>query len=79
MFRFTIRDVLWLTVVVAVLAAWNFDRAQFDRELNKHATLTLDLGRKVQTLEPGHKLEVTYTEGRRWTVRVIPIPKPATK
>jgi len=25
MFRFTIRDVLWLTVVVAVLAAWAMD------------------------------------------------------
>jgi len=26
MFRFTIRDVLWLTVVVACLAAWLTDR-----------------------------------------------------
>jgi hypothetical protein len=26
MFRFTIRDVLWLTVVVAILAAWWIDR-----------------------------------------------------
>jgi hypothetical protein len=26
MFRFTIRDLLWLTVVVAVLAAWCGDR-----------------------------------------------------
>ena len=28
MFRFTIRDVLWLTVVVAVLAAWLADRSR---------------------------------------------------
>jgi len=27
MFRFTIRDVLWLTVVVACLVAWWIDRA----------------------------------------------------
>lgn len=26
MFRFTIRDILWLTVVVAVLVAWWLDR-----------------------------------------------------
>ena len=26
MFRFTIRDVLWLTVVVAIAAAWGTDR-----------------------------------------------------
>lgn len=25
MFRFTIRDVLWLTVVVAITAAWGLD------------------------------------------------------
>ena len=28
MFRFTIRDVLWLTVVVAVLVAWAIDHAK---------------------------------------------------
>ena len=28
MFRFTIRDVLWLMVVVAVLAAWWVDRSR---------------------------------------------------
>jgi len=28
MFRFTIRDVLWLTVLVAVLVAWCVDRAK---------------------------------------------------
>ena len=28
MFRFTIRDVLWLTVVVAVLIAWRIERSK---------------------------------------------------
>jgi hypothetical protein len=28
MFRFTIRDVLWLTVVVGILFAWRSDRNQ---------------------------------------------------
>jgi len=32
MFRFTIRDVLWLTVVVAVLAAWWADRSEWHVE-----------------------------------------------
>jgi len=32
MFRFTIRDVLWLTVVVALAVGWGLDRAQFRRE-----------------------------------------------
>ena len=34
MFRFTIRDVLWLTVVVAVgLAAWSFERTAASRRI----------------------------------------------
>ena len=32
MFRFTIRDVLWLTVVVAMGLAWWNDRRQAERE-----------------------------------------------
>ncbi len=32
MFRFTIRDVLWLTVVVALAVCWGLDRVQFRRE-----------------------------------------------
>lgn len=32
MFRFTIRDLFWLTVVVALLAAWWLDRNSLRRE-----------------------------------------------
>ena len=32
MFRFTIRDVLWLTVVVAILALWSVERATREAE-----------------------------------------------
>jgi len=43
MFRFTIRDVLWLTVVVALAAGWWVDRsrvhATLARELEWRATL----------------------------------------
>jgi hypothetical protein len=37
MFRFTIRDVLWLTVLVALILSWwldrRFQRGQFDSQL----------------------------------------------
>jgi len=33
MFRFSIRDVLWLTVVVAVLMAWWIDRTRLAERL----------------------------------------------
>jgi len=32
MFRFTIRDVLWLMVVVAMGAAWRYDRRMAEQE-----------------------------------------------
>jgi len=32
MFRFSIRDVLWLTVVVALAVGWGLDRVHFLRE-----------------------------------------------
>jgi hypothetical protein len=35
MFRFTIRDVLWLTVVVALVVAWWGDHIRLVRELKQ--------------------------------------------
>ena len=37
MFRFTIRDVLWLTIVAAVVAAWVADRGALVQEARKQA------------------------------------------
>ena len=37
MFRFTIRDVLWLMVVAAVVAAWWADRSALITEARKQA------------------------------------------
>jgi hypothetical protein len=34
MFRFTIRDVLWLTVIVGILAAWWSDQLQSQRAIH---------------------------------------------
>ena len=37
MIRFTIRDVLWLTVVVALVAGWWADRSAFVQEAREQA------------------------------------------
>ena len=47
MFRFTIRDVLWLTVVVAMGAAWWADRSSVARERDSIDSLYRELGRAV--------------------------------
>jgi hypothetical protein len=50
MFRFTIRDVLWLTVLVAVLVAWWVDRERVAKReawarenFNTYTSLSSDL------------------------------------
>jgi hypothetical protein len=32
--RFTIRDLLWLTLLVAVVVAWRVDRGRIGKDLN---------------------------------------------
>jgi hypothetical protein len=39
MFRFTIRDVLWLTVVVAILVAWWLDHRAASENIRKLAQM----------------------------------------
>jgi hypothetical protein len=55
MFRFTIRDVLWLTVVVALLAAWWLDRrsslAQMDEAQHDIQTLLFREGSRAHPFE----------------------------
>jgi hypothetical protein len=39
---FSIRDLLWLTVVVAVLAAWWIDRLRLAAEIDRLGTVVVD-------------------------------------
>ena len=49
--RFTIRDVLWLTVVVALAVAWWLDRYSLVRELDAIQS-GLDLRKNRAAVEP---------------------------
>lgn len=42
MFRFTIRDVLWLTLVVALLLSWWADRSLLTRRHSREKEAILD-------------------------------------
>jgi hypothetical protein len=49
MFRFTIRDVLWLTVVVAIAIGWSIDRTAVVRKFSReNASLAQDKARSDQ-------------------------------
>jgi cell division protein FtsL len=48
MLRFTIRDVLWLTVVVALAAAWFVDRRHQERKLQLERNANIEAAAKVQ-------------------------------
>ncbi len=50
MFRFTIRDVLWLTVAVAVCAAWWIDRSRLIDEAAKQK-MDMQLSRAVDGID----------------------------
>ena len=61
MFRFTIRDVLWLTVVVAVVVAWRFEVGRV-RERERMRELQLELLGGVLERD-GYKITVRENGG----------------
>jgi len=64
MFRFTIRDVLWLTLVVGLTLGWWFNRRENLAEMDRvRATLALE-ERKNQTLQAKNS----------WQQQLIPPP-----
>lgn len=84
MFRFTIRDVLWLTVVVALGLAWVLERrrstgleqqvraVENDAQLSRVAIKSLyeDLERIERELAP-HDLTVVWSKDLRPTIQTM--------
>ena len=53
MFRFTIRDVLWLTVVVALVVGWWIDHRRVTPEDRKILKLAKELGLTIEEAKTG--------------------------
>ena len=67
MFRFTIRDVLWLTVVVAMgVALWVQCRREAGeiRLTKSYRALAEDLAQKLQVQNPAAKISITVNGER---------------
>ena len=79
MLRFTIRDVLWLTVVVAVALGlglgWWRDRRDLLSQINRPHIMDVHVDGNVERLKPGETLEVKNGADGTLSVGVI---RPAT-
>jgi hypothetical protein len=72
MFRFTMRDLLWLMVVVAVLAAWLHDRdISLSRLMFVHDDMT------KQQLRVGEKMEFELLKNGEVSQRIVPATPPS--
>ena len=69
MFRFTIRDVLWLMVVIAILCAWHLSNERWSSRLAK----TEDSWAEAWGMNRGlvHEIETANREARPINERVV--------
>jgi hypothetical protein len=63
MFRFTIRDVLWLTVVAAVAFSWRADRDRLHADKLAAEQDARDFWRSTLTRERADELKTKYLPG----------------
>ena len=77
MFRFTTRDLLWLTVVVALVLGWGQNRGEMLQRLRNPPSITVNIGDMAKTLNPGEVLEVRYAHDGGQSVSIKEIA-PAT-
>ena len=68
MFRFTIRDLLWLMVVVGCLLGWWIDRttqsARTQERLDRQILMMDNLARQVDWIKPGWRGSMWQTSPR---------------
>jgi hypothetical protein len=79
MFRFIIRDMLWLTALVAMGAAWWADRvraskalADVESQLKRAGWPVLQIDGNAIRISPGVKVEVVANPDRGISSRFIP-------
>jgi hypothetical protein len=68
-FRFTIRDMLWLTVVVAMAIAWRLDRSRWQQDWNAAHTGIIQEFNEL-------KAKMAACEARERTAGIWPQPAP---
>ena len=67
MFHFTIRDVLWLMVVVALVVGWLVDHRIMQRTVTKLEEAAANVAMKWAD-DVGHPVKYSLPSGQTWTV-----------
>jgi hypothetical protein len=70
MFRFTIRDLLWLTAIAALAAAWLADRSNLRGTVARRGELIHNMAQEWAN-ETSHPVKVSYDS---WEVVIGPKP-----
>ena len=70
MFRFTIRDVLWLTALIALAAAWFADRSNLRCTVARRGEFIHNMAQDWEN-ETSHPVTVSYDS---WEVVIGPMP-----
>ena len=77
MFRFTIRDIVWLTIVVAIAIAWGVQRVELDRAKTEASRHKFDLYRLELLLkENGYRVMWDEEMGMIAVGMYPPLPDP---
>jgi len=66
--RFTIRDLLWLTTVLAVVVGWGVDRRSFARRV------IVNFQPEEAALLPGEVFEIKALPDGKFSTRTVPAP-----
>ncbi len=62
MFRFTLRDLLWLMLAAALATGWLLDRRQIEPSQHENTLLRIDNSVKAQALEIAAKKEASLRQ-----------------
>ena len=76
--RFSIRDLIWLTVVVAIGCCWFIHQRRLKQIIESKSAIVVNLDEETHDLRPGYMLRVKHPKAGEYSVAIDKIvPKPS--